>query len=303
MVVFSIIWAVAAGIHTHNTDVESAESFAKFAYKTCTDSKVLNNDPDLSSCDSERIKNLNTWMNGDRGNVLFTALAPIPAFWLGVLILAYVARAQIVGFRAVVPWGTLPRFKKTFVVFCGIVTLATLLFAVVVVLNLEADRAVPVGLSTFLDVTRFGDSVTVQGTWTRTDLTNDTIMNPIQTSKIECDKAQNRCIEATASVSSGSSPVLMSDITEYDIQSWTADAIVMRRDDTCTTEVFTIDLNTNTVSGAGHRINENQTYCVMNKGDRQAWSYQLVKGFDVYWHLRQNARPLMLRVFQSFFGN
>jgi hypothetical protein len=60
--------------------------------------------------------------------------------------------------------------------------------------------------------------VTVQGTWTRTDLTDDTIMDPIQTSKIECNKAENRCIEATASVSSGSSHVLMSDITEYDIR-------------------------------------------------------------------------------------
>jgi hypothetical protein len=41
----------------------------------------------------------------------------------------------------------------------------------------------------------------------------------------------------------------------------------------------------------------------MYKDEKQAWSYQLVKGFDIYWKLRQNARPLVLRVFQSFFGN
>jgi hypothetical protein len=41
----------------------------------------------------------------------------------------------------------------------------------------------------------------------------------------------------------------------------------------------------------------------MYKDEKQAWSYQLVKGFDIYWKLRQNARSLVLRVFQSFFGN
>ncbi len=35
MVVLSIIWALSAGVYTHNADVNSAKSFAKFAYKTC----------------------------------------------------------------------------------------------------------------------------------------------------------------------------------------------------------------------------------------------------------------------------
>ena len=303
IIVFSIIWAIAAGIHTHRRAVNSAESFAKFSYKICTDNKALNHDPDLASCESESVKDRDALMVGDRGNVLFIAFAPIPVFWLAAFILLYVSRAQVIGFRAVVPWGNLSRLKKAFVILCGISCFAALLFATIVVLNLSADRTVPVGLSPFLDVTESGDLVTVQGTWTRTDLTNDTIMNPIQTSEIDCNKKQNQCVEATASVSSGPNPVLMSDITTYDIQSWTADAIVMRRDDTCVTEVFTIDLNTKIVSGIGHRTNTIKGFCGVDEDQKQDWSYQLVKGFGVYWELRQKARPLALRVFQSLFSN
>jgi hypothetical protein len=126
-----------------NADVESAESFANFAYKTCTNGKVLNHDPDLSSCEAERAKNLKTWMDGDRGNVLFAALAPIPVFWLTDFILLHVGRAQVIGFRAAVPWGTLSRPRKAFVVFCVLTSLAALLFGIIVVLNLSVARRVP----------------------------------------------------------------------------------------------------------------------------------------------------------------
>ncbi len=43
-IVASIIWAVSAGIYTHNADIERAESFAKFAYKVCADTKSLARD-------------------------------------------------------------------------------------------------------------------------------------------------------------------------------------------------------------------------------------------------------------------
>src|ERR1700719_92288 len=63
-IVASIIWAVSAGIYTHNADIERAESFAKFAYKVCADTKSLARDSDLSSCEQERAQNLKIWMNG-----------------------------------------------------------------------------------------------------------------------------------------------------------------------------------------------------------------------------------------------
>lgn len=89
---------------------------------------------------------------------------------------------------------------------------------------------------------------------------------------------------------------------DYDIQSWSPNAIVMRKEVLCGIELFTIDLNTKSVSGAGHRIND-EPMCQTDKDDKANWNYQLTNGFDVYWKLRQKARPWPLRVIQSFFGN
>jgi hypothetical protein len=301
MVALSIIWAISAAIHTHTADVERAESFAKYAYKVCTDSKKISHDSDLSSCDAERTEHLRTWMENSNVNVAIAAFMPIPFAWLAAFILLYVVRAQLIGFRAAVPWTTLIPLKKLFVVFCVLFSAAAVLLSMVTVINLYVDTKVPVGISPFVDVIKTGDNlVTAAGTWTRTDLTDDTIMNPLQTSKIECNKAENRCTEALASVSGNT---LMADVVGYDIQSWSPDAIVLRREFPCVTQLFTIDLNTKAVTGVGHRINDSSPPCEMNKNDKTTWTYQLSNGFKIYWELRQKARPLLLRVVQSIFGN
>jgi hypothetical protein len=300
-IVLSVIWATGAGIHTHNVDVESAENFAKFTYKTCAYAQAVNHDPDLSNCDAERARYLTTWMKGSDANVAVAALVPLPFAWLAAFILFFVVRAQIIGFRAVVPWPALTPFKKLFVVFCTLASVAAIFFGIIMVLNLYVDKKVPAGLSSFLDVITTGnDFVTVKGTWTRTDLIDDTIPNPLQTSQIECDKAENRCTEALAYISDF---VLMSEVVNYNIQSWTANAIVLSRDFPCATELFTLDLNTKAVSGAGHWINADDPLCRMQEDHKSSWTYQLSSGFKIYWGLRQKARPLLLRVFQSLFAN
>lgn len=81
---------------------------------------------------------------------------------------------------------------------------------------------------------------------------------------------------------------------------------MLRRDFPCATELFTIDLNTKAVSGVGHRINENDLFCKSpskSKNEQSIWTYRLSNGFQIYWGLRQKARPLLLRVIQSIFGN
>jgi len=180
LLLLSLVWAIGAGVHTHNADVERAEHFAKFAYDTCMYGKEVNHDTDLSSCDVERPKNLKTWMEGSNRNVAITSLAPIPLAWLAGVVLFYVGRAQLIGFRAAVPWATLTRTTKLFVVFCGFVSVASILFGIVMVLNLYVDTKVRVSPSPFLDVIKTGDNlVTVQGTWTRTDLNNDIFCTPL----------------------------------------------------------------------------------------------------------------------------
>jgi hypothetical protein len=297
----SLIWAVAAAVHNRNSDVKTAKQLSELAYKVCIFNKEVDHDSDLSSCIAKREKTAADLMEGSFGNAALLALGPIPFAWLAIFIGLYVIRAQIIGFRAVVPWKTLAPRKKAFVVLCCVGSGVLVLIGLVTAMNLYVDTKVPVGMSSFQDLTKTADgSVTVTGTWTRTDLTDDTIQSPLQTSKIECDKAANRCTEALASVSG---TALMVDLFDYDIQSWTPDAIVLRKDDLCTTELFTIDLNTKAVTGAGNFTNETNAYCARNQSDKKTWTYQLSNGFKTYWEIRQKARPLPLRVIYSLFGN
>jgi hypothetical protein len=301
-IVLSVVWGLGAGIHTRNTDVERADNFAKFAYKVCSDSKSLAHDGDLSSCAQEREQNLESWMKGSDANVATAALAPIPFCWLAAFILLYVGRAQVVGFRAIVPWATLSWPKKAFAAFCGLASLGVILFGLTMVLNLYVNTQVPVALAPGVMVIKTGeDLVTAKGTWTRSGFTEGSSMGyPLQTSRIECNKRELRCTEARASVAGN---VLIPDLVEYDVESWTAASILLRNEGLCATEVFTIDLNTKAVSGAGHPINKDSTFCKMYPVTEKNWSHQLSDGFKVYWEQRQRARPLPLRLIQTLFGN
>ena len=81
-IALSILWAVVAGIHTRNDDVDRAENFVKFAYKVCSDGKMVAHDTDLSSCEKEKAVQRETWMKDSDKNVAFAALAPIPFGWI-----------------------------------------------------------------------------------------------------------------------------------------------------------------------------------------------------------------------------
>jgi hypothetical protein len=300
----SLIWAIAAGVHTHNSVVERAEFHAQLAHRICTDRNKSSYEGDLSNCGAARAEALRTWMKGRATNVVAAALIPLPFVWLAAFILLYVGRAQLIGFRAVVPWATLAGPRKLFVAFCCLFSGVSVLLGILSLLNLYVDTEVRVSPAPFLNVFEFGDSrVVAEGTWVRTDLTDDTIASPLQASRIECTRSDNRCVEALALVSGD---VLRAEIVEYDVQSWTPDAIRLRREYLCAAETFTIDLKTKVVSGAGQRANENSPYCrsaSQSENERNKWTYRLSNGFEVYWSLRQKARPWPMRVMQSIFGS
>ena len=301
-IALSIMWVLGAAIYQRNADVEHAEDFAKFAYKVCIDSKSLAHDNDLASCEQEREKHLGVWLKGSWGNVALMALVPVPLGWLAAFILVYFGRAQVIGFRAVVPWATLTVPKKAFVAFSVLASLAVVLFGITVVLNLYVDTHVPVTLGLRAMVMKTGDDlVTAEGTWTRSGLTEDSAMGyPLQTSRIECYRQKRRCTEARAYVSGH---VLMSELVEYDVESWSPTTIVLRNDAPCATEVFTIDLNTKPVNGAVHLINKDGEFCKRYAGKEESWNYRLSDGFTVYWEQWQKARPLPLRLIHTLFGN
>jgi len=164
-ILLSVIWAVPAAIQTHKSYLEHANYWVKLSYDTCTAGKQADHDADLSSCDAKRKTLFKTWMEGSNAGAALVALAPIPFAWLAVFVLVYVVRAQIVGFRAVVPWETLTRPKKLFVAFCCICSALFVMVGAVAAMNLYVDAKVPVGMSSFQDLTKTGDGfVTVTGT-------------------------------------------------------------------------------------------------------------------------------------------
>jgi hypothetical protein len=301
-IIASIAWAVSAWHHSQQSALESAQSFGALTYKTCTNQQLLAKNANLAQCERERDKSAEKWLKEGNytANGLFIALVPIPFIWLTGIILLYVVRAQIAGFREVLPWGKLNIPKRIFLVLCACFTFAVIAFGVTVLLNMYVDSKVPVSLSPFVDVMPSGDLVTVAGTWVRTDLTDDSIANPIQTSKIECYKLQGKCIESTAYVND---TLLGTDLQTFDIKQWTTDVIVFTDEDLCATATYTIDLHTQVVSGAGYLTNQDSNLCKMNFKSKERWSLLLSNGFNVYWKFRQQARPWLLRIIQSLFGN
>lgn len=298
-VFLSILWILGAGYHSHKADVEAANTFAQFSYKVCSDTKMLNHDSDLLSCDQERKQNFHTQMKSSSGNVAFAALAPVPFFWLGGVILLNIYRMQIVGFRSVVRWETLNPSKKTFVVFCMLSTFLFVLCGIVALLNLYVDARIPVSFYPRATVVRGGDEmVAAKGTWVRSgDSPQET---GLRTSTIECYKQERVCAESTASVFDD---FMTADVALYDVESWTDKSVTFRNAKFCATEVYTIDLESEAASGSGHLVNQDTPLCKMMEKSDQHWTYRLADGFPIYWEIRQKARPLPLRLIQTLFGN
>ena len=111
-------------------------------------------------------------------------------------------RIQIAGFRTVVPWIKLTWPKKAFVVLCAAFAGTAVLFGIMIISNFYVDSQVPVTLSPFASVIKTGDDlVTATGTWTRFGSgPGSGIANPVQTSRIECNKTERRRTEARAAV-------------------------------------------------------------------------------------------------------
>lgn len=304
-IVVSIVWAIGAAIYQRNADVERAQNFANYAYKVCTDTKSLSHDNELASCSQEREKNMAVWLKGSWGNVAIVSLAPIPFGWLAAYIFIGIWRGAVIGFRAVVPWATMTLSGKLFVVSGALFSFVVVAFGVITALNLYVDTLVPVTLGYRAIVVEGPGGVIVEatGTWTREGATEGSKVGfPLQTSRILCNQQQRRCTEARASVSFGN--LLVADLVEYEIESWSDTTIVFKDENLCGSTVFTIDRKTESVNGVGHLTNMDTDYCKRFFATREnTWTFRLTDGFKVYWEQRQKARPLPLRLVHTLFGN
>jgi hypothetical protein len=309
-VALSVLWAVAAGLHQHDADVAAAKTFANFAYKACIGSPENSGPAGARTCDQARQDNLATWMKNSGANVAVAALAPIPVGWLAGYILLTLWRIQVIGFRGVFPWSSLTRARKLAVFGCGAAVAAASFMLALTMLNLYADARVPVGLSSSMTVFSVGDdTVYAQGTWTRHgDSPGSEMGYPLQTSTIICNRPARRCREARATVAEaetdgGASTLLSPELFEFEVSSWDNGVITYRDEGLCTSESYTIDTNTESVTGLGRAINEENQWCKSHPATEREWTYRMEDGFKVYWPLRQARRPALLKIIQSFFGN
>lgn len=300
--VLSIVWLVGAAIHQRNSDISQADSQATFAYNICAVGQSATAGGDLKYCQLERAKTRTLLMGGSWGNVAFMALVPIPLAWLAAFILIYVGKAQAIGFRAVIPWRSLTQPKRAFVVFCILVIGLVAYLGLLTLMGMYVDTKVPVALGTLKDFSANDDWVSASGTWTPTNET-PTLGTPLQISTLSCRKDEGHCVEAKASVMTGMGTAsLFSDLNEYPIQSWSTTTIVFTYDGLCATNVYTIDLKTQTINWVGHTIEGPKSLCLPTASRKDHWSYQLEAGFPTYWKLRQQARPFLMRLMQAVFG-
>lgn len=237
-------------VHQRNEDVEAADGYANFARRVCAEGKAVERVDDLASCDQELAGNRASWLTHSWGNVAVSALVPIPFGWLIAFILLHTGRAQVAGFRAVVPWKTLPATKKAFVTFSGATAIAGLLFGSMVVMNLYVDSAAPVSLGLKAMINKGGDDyVQASGTWTRSGTTPGSTMGaPLQTSEIVCNRIERRCSESRASVDGH---LLIADLIEHEVERWDSAVIVFKAESECAVERFTIDMASESVNGVG----------------------------------------------------
>ena len=297
-IVLSVLWVLIVGVRTHDDDVKRADDFGKFSYRVCSETKPV----DLPKCEAKKAEGVATFMKDSEWNVALASLVPVPFWWLGAFLLFKAWQVQVAGIRAVVPWSTMTRKGKAFTVFCVLAAIAAILMQAVDAMNMYVATQVPVGLPpTAMVIKTGGNLVRATGTWTRSGLSeSNALAYPLQTSIIDCNRAEGKCIEARASVSN---TLLDAETIVYDIESWSDKVVVMRNDSYCAEEVYTIDVNANAVNGAGKRVRKDVDMCKMRAGDEENWTYRLSDGFPVYWELRKNARPAPLRIIQSFFGN
>ncbi|SEI20999.1 hypothetical protein [Paraburkholderia hospita] len=308
-IVLSIAWATGAAVHTHNRDLQDAQSSASYAYHVCADSKDLAHSADLSECGKEKSDAVAMSMQGDTADAAIVALAPLPFAWIFAYVLIGLGRALAIGLPVVLPWKSMSRPRKVFVVAGGLVSVGTALFGLTYLMGLYVDTRVPVspGPSKAIVIDQ-GDSVIAEGTWTREGPLGDgsKLGDPLQTSKITCTKADNRCAEARAEITGEGTNVLLVDQMDYDIESWTPTTIVFVNETPCIRETYTIDRQTHSVNGVGINLHSDAKMCNMRvtaETTEDRWEYHLGDGFKVYWDLHQKARPALLRIVQAFFGN
>ena len=299
--VLTLLWIVISLFSEYNSATNSATTVSDLSYDVCVKALEESKTTDLTNCKVKRLEDYNMWMRNVWTNAFVPAFLPLPFLWLYGFILLNIYRSFTIGSKVVFNLNGFSKLKKSFYYFCYGFCLLTVFVFVVVLMSLYADSKVPFLGDSRVSVRGSGGYVTAQGTWTSNAQSDplSQILFPQQTSKIVCQLNKRQCVESRAMISHFGGSHLMADLIEYDIKSWTKDSIVFFTDGMCYHEIYTFDLNSKTITGAG--IFDNHPTC---SNFRHAnVTYRLEDGFAVYYKLKREASPWLLKVLFSVFGN
>ena len=309
-IILSILWIIGSMYYEYSTAEISAKNFSEFSSNVCLKSIEINKSTNLAECSLKKQQDYNLWMRNVWPNAFSLAFLPLPFFWIYGFILITISRCFVNGSKNELNFQGLNKTKKLFYYFCFGFSGLTLFFCVIVVMNIYTDSKVPAQLGYKTSFIETQNTVVAEGTWTSTsdlpDGLKNTILFPQQTSKIVCDKSEQRCFESKAMIShAGTSPYLMTDLIEYEITSWTKDNIVFVNRNLCFDSIFNLDLNSKTLNGVEKFANNasNNNYCVKPDKNDSNVTYKLLDGFTVHQQLRREASPWLLKVVYSIFGN
>lgn len=143
----------------------------------------------------------------------------------------------------------------------------------------------------FLHINRIDDFVFANGTWVIEG--NDGTANPIQTTKIQCDRVKIECITATASISTSSTNFLDVNLERQQIVNWSASSLTYIDNYLCVHYRYTIDWVNKSATGIRKLKPEmiDNPECSFFTNELRL---TLKDGFDVYKSVEEKARPKII---------
>ncbi len=115
---------------------------------------------------------------------------------------------------------------------------------------------------------------------------NDKPAFPLQVSKIICRFNETRCVESRAEVSEDT---LMVDQDSYAITRWDEHVLIYTKSAQCVDYFYTVSRDTKQVSGIRKSKVGMEKECPDHNKELRL---RLTNGFDVYWGMQQEARPV-----------
>ena len=97
-IIASVVWALAAGYHTRNEDLERAGSQYSLSYKLCSEERFARTGS-IEGCSEEAHQDYQIWLKGSWVNTAIGAFAPIPFGWAFAYLVFWVFSWVRQGFR------------------------------------------------------------------------------------------------------------------------------------------------------------------------------------------------------------